>query len=71
MMFTGKTKNLAVIGSPIEHSLSPAMQNAAIRAAGLDYAYVALLVLPERLEDGVRGLQCDDSAQVGDLAAVG
>jgi len=41
MMFTGKTKNLAVIGSPIEHSLSPAMQNAAIRAAGMDYAYVA------------------------------
>ena len=56
-MFTGKTKNLAVIGSPIEHSLSPAMQNAAIRAAGLDYAYVALPVLPERLEDGVRGLR--------------
>ena len=57
MIFTGKTKNLAVIGSPIEHSLSPAMQNAAIRAAGLDYAYVALPVLPERLEDGVRGLR--------------
>ena len=57
MIFTGKTKNLAVIGSPIGHSLSPAMQNAAIRAAGLDYAYVALPVLPERLEDGVRGLR--------------
>ena len=56
MMFTGKTKNLAVIGSPIEHSLSPAMQNAAIRAAGLDFVYVALPVLPEGLEDGVRGL---------------
>ena len=57
MIFTGKTKNLAVIGSPIGHSLSPAMQNAAIRAAGLDYAYVALPVLPERLEDSVRGLR--------------
>ena len=56
MMFTGKTKNLAVIGSPIEHSLSPAMQNAAIRAAGLDFVYVALPVSPEGLEDGVRGL---------------
>ena len=30
----GKTKNLAVIGWPIAHSLSPAMQNAAIAAAG-------------------------------------
>lgn len=57
MMFTGKTKNLAVIGSPIEHSLSPAMQNAAIQAAGMDYAYIALHVLPEMLADGVRGLR--------------
>ena len=56
-MFTGKTKNLAVIGSPIDHSMSPAMQNAAIQAAGLDFAYVALHVLPEVLADAVRGLR--------------
>ena len=56
-MFTGKTKNLAVIGSPIEHSMSPAMQNAAIQAAGLNFAYVALHVLPEVLADAVRGLR--------------
>ena len=57
MMFTGKTKNLAVIGSPIEHSLSPAMQNAALCAAGLDFAYIALPVSPEALGDAVRGLR--------------
>jgi len=28
--FTGKTKNLGIIGYPIEHSLSPAIQGAAI-----------------------------------------
>ena len=40
-MFTGKTINMGVIGNPISHSLSPAMQNAGIQAAGLDYAYIA------------------------------
>jgi shikimate dehydrogenase len=32
------------------------MQNAAFAARGLDWAYVALDVLPERLEEAVRGL---------------
>jgi len=35
---------IAVIGSPIEHSLSPLMQNAAIDAAGINYIYIALHV---------------------------
>lgn len=51
------TKMLAVIGSPIAHSLSPAMHNAAIRAAQLDFLYIALPVLPASLGDGVRGLR--------------
>src|SRR2546429_7643270 len=33
---------LAVIGDPVAHSLSPSMQNAAIRVLGLDAVYVAL-----------------------------
>ena len=45
-MYTGKTKNLGVIGYPIAHSLSPVLQNAALSEAGLDYAYVALPVQP-------------------------
>ena len=34
-------KRLCVIGDPIEHSHSPLIQNAMIRAAGLDYVYDA------------------------------
>lgn len=40
-MIRGTTKICAVIGDPVEHSLSPTMHNAAFQAAGLDYAYVA------------------------------
>ena len=36
----------AVIGSPVRHSLSPALHNAAFRAAGLDWVYVAFEVAP-------------------------
>lgn len=46
MIITGKTKILAVIGYPIEHSLSPVMHNAAIEALGLDYVYVPFRVHP-------------------------
>lgn len=56
-MFTGKTINLGVIGAPIAHSLSPAMQNAGIRAAGLDYAYIAMPVPKENLGRAVEGLK--------------
>lgn len=31
MTYTGKTKNLGVIGYPIKHSLSPVIQNVAIK----------------------------------------
>ena len=54
---SGTTKNLGVIGWPIAHSLSPAMQAAAIRAAGLDYAYIAMPVHPETLPAAVEGLR--------------
>ena len=57
MVYTGKTKNLGVMGYPIKHSLSPVIQNAAIEAAGIDYAYIALPVAPDALADAVKGLQ--------------
>jgi shikimate dehydrogenase len=47
---------VALLGHPVEHSLSPRMQNAAFAARGLDWAYVALDVSPEDLPDAVRGL---------------
>jgi len=39
-----ETRVCAVIGSPVEHSLSPAMHNAGFEAAGLNYVYVAFHV---------------------------
>src|SRR5215211_6841444 len=50
------TRIVALLGHPVAQSLSPRMQNAAFAARGLDWAYVACDVPPERFEDGVRGL---------------
>jgi shikimate dehydrogenase len=38
---SGSTVLAAVIGSPVRHSRSPAIHNAAFRALGLDWSYVA------------------------------
>jgi shikimate dehydrogenase len=38
----GATRVYALLGDPVAHSLSPAMQNAAFRALGLKAVYVAL-----------------------------
>jgi shikimate dehydrogenase len=49
----------AVIGSPVAHSLSPAIHNAAFEAAGLDWYYAAFEVAPgdcARALDGMRAL---------------
>ena len=55
-MIGARTRLVALLGHPVEHSLSPRMQNAAFAARALDWAYVALDVPPERLEEVVRGL---------------
>jgi shikimate dehydrogenase len=55
-VLTAETRLVALLGHPVAHSLSPRMQNAAFAARGLDWAYVALDVPPERLADVVRGL---------------
>lgn len=52
---TARTKLCAVIGHPVEHSFSPPMQNAAMQALGLPWAYVAFKVAPERLGEAIRG----------------
>ncbi|WP_460819633.1 shikimate dehydrogenase [Nocardioides korecus] len=46
----------AVLGSPIRHSLSPAMHRAAYARLGLDWTYEAVEVLPDTLEPFVHGL---------------
>jgi shikimate dehydrogenase len=48
---------LAVLGDPVEHSLSPLMQNAALEARGLPYRYDRLLVPPAQLETAFGSLR--------------
>jgi shikimate dehydrogenase len=53
----GNTKILGIIGHPVGHSLSPAMQNAALTACGLGYVYVPFDVHPGQLAEAVSGLR--------------
>jgi shikimate dehydrogenase len=55
-VLSGRTQLVALLGYPVSHSLSPLMQNSAFAARGLDWAYVACEVGPERLEEAVAGL---------------
>jgi shikimate dehydrogenase len=55
-MITSRTTLVALLGDPVEQSLSPRMQNAAFAARGLDWAYVALRVSADDLADAARGL---------------
>jgi shikimate dehydrogenase len=48
---------VCLLGHPVEHSLSPRMQNAAFAAAGLDWEYVLRDVLPEELDAAVRDVE--------------
>jgi shikimate dehydrogenase len=55
MKVTGHTAVYGVLGHPVAHSRSPAMQIAAFEACGIDAVYVALPVLPERIEEALKG----------------
>lgn len=54
-LITGKTKLLGVVGYPVEHSLSPAIHNAAIQKLRLDWVYVPFPVKPEKLQAAIQG----------------
>lgn len=60
-MITGKTKLLGIIGYPIEHSLSPVMQNAALAHMGLDYAYIPFPIEPEKLPYAIASFTAIDN----------
>lgn len=54
---TARTRVAAVIGDPVRHSLSPAIHNAAFRALGLDWVYVALSVPEGQARAAVGGMR--------------
>jgi shikimate dehydrogenase len=64
-VIVGSTRVAAVIGHPVAHSLSPALHNAAFRAAGVDWVYVALDVAPG---DAVRALDAMRALGLGGLS---
>jgi shikimate dehydrogenase len=49
------TRTLAIIGDPVEHSLTPRIQNAAWRTIGADIVNVAYRVSPQNLAEAVHG----------------
>lgn len=57
MEISGKTVLTGLLGSPVAHSISPAMHNEAFQELGLDYVYLAFDVGRDGLEDAVRGLR--------------
>ncbi len=54
---TGHTKLLGLLGSPVEHSLSPLMHNEAFRLLNLDYAYLCFDVDEAALPSVTKGLK--------------
>src|SRR5688500_9728805 len=53
----GSTKTYCIIGDPIHHSLSPAMQNAAFAAKGLNSTYIAFRVPEAELKESIESLR--------------
>ena len=57
IQISGRTKIAGLFGYPVEHTLSPAMHNAAFTELGLDYCYVPFLVHPDYLEYAVKAIK--------------
>ncbi|UNT96106.1 shikimate dehydrogenase [Allobaculum mucilyticum] len=54
---TGHTGLLCLLGSPVAHSISPAMHNEACSQLGLDYAYLAFDVSEDQMPAAVDALR--------------
>ena len=50
-------KTYCIIGDPIDHSLSPAMHNAAFRILNLDCIYIAMRVRSNELEASIKSIK--------------
>jgi len=56
-VISGKTRICGVIGDPIEHTMSPAMHNAAFLEKGIDFLYVPFRVKKEGLGEAIKGMR--------------
>lgn len=54
---SGHTGLMALIGSPVGHSGSPAMYNYSFQRLGLDYAYVALDIKEDEVKDAIAAMK--------------
>ena len=57
MKITGTTKLYGLFGTPVEHSMSPAMYNYCFEKWNLDCRYLAFDVPRERTEDAVKAFR--------------
>lgn len=51
-----ETRKTGVVGFPVKHSVSPAMQNAAFLASGMNYIYLSFEVKPEDIGEALNAL---------------
>ena len=56
-MITSNTSFLALIGNPVRHSLSPIIQNAAIKYLGLDMIYISIPCKNEDFNEVINSLK--------------
>jgi shikimate dehydrogenase len=56
-MVDGKTKILGVFGNPVEHTKSPAIHNALLKACGINAVYLPLPVEKDNLKEAILGFR--------------
>ncbi len=59
-LINGNTSLVGVIGYPVNHSLSPTIHNAALKALNLNWCYLAIPSTKENLEIVIKGLRAMD-----------
>lgn len=57
MKINGRTTVTGIFGYPVEHSLSPAMHNAAFLHLNMDFCYLPFSVKPELLGEAVKSIK--------------
>ena len=63
---SGATKLVGLVGSPVEHSMSPVMHSDSFQKMGVNAVYTAFDVTPDKLADvrnGCGWLQRNDALQ--------